>query len=51
MPKHETRNILLNKLGSKHNLIMKFGQFIWPEKILSKDYMRNVTWKLIPGLF
>ena len=24
MPKHETRNILLNNLGSKHSLLMKF---------------------------
>ena len=29
MPKHETRNILLNNLGSKHGLVMKFGQFMY----------------------
>ena len=29
MTKHETQNILLNNLGSKHSLVMKLGQFIY----------------------
>ena len=33
MPKHETRNILLNNLGSKHSLVMKIGQFMKYYKI------------------
>ena len=33
MPKHETRNILSNNLGSKHSLVMKFGQFMKYYKI------------------
>ena len=27
MPKHETEQILLNNLGTKHSLVIKFGQF------------------------
>ena len=34
MPKHETRNILLNNLGRKHSLVMKFGQFMQYHKII-----------------
>ena len=34
MPKHETRNILLNNLGSKRSLVMKFGQFMQFYKII-----------------
>ena len=40
MPKHKTRNtFLLNNLGSKHSLLMKFGQFMsdYKRKILSKN--------------
>ena len=44
MPKHETRNTLLNNLGSKHSLVMKFGQFI-------KNSVKNVAWKLVPVYF
>ena len=33
MPKHETRNTLSNNLGSKHSLVMKFGQFMYYYKI------------------
>ena len=33
MPKHETRNTLLNNLGSKRSLVMKFGQFMQYYKI------------------
>ena len=28
MPEHKTRNISLNKLASKHDLLMKLGQFM-----------------------
>ena len=28
MPKYETQNILLNNLGNKHSLVMKFGQLM-----------------------
>ena len=38
MLKHETQNILLNNLGSKHSVITK-------EKILSKNSMKNMAWK------
>ena len=34
MPKHETRNILLNNLGTKCSLVMKFGQFMQYDKVL-----------------
>ena len=34
MPKRETRNILLNKSGSKHSLLMKFRQFMYYYKII-----------------
>ena len=33
MPKRETQNTLLNKLGSKCSLLMKFGQFMQYYKI------------------
>ena len=48
------KQILLNSLGSKHTLVMKFGQFMQYYKIiffLSKNAMKNVTWKLIPRPF
>ena len=34
MPKHETRNTLLNNLRSKCSLVMKFGQFMQYYKII-----------------
>ena len=43
----KTKDILLNNLGSKHNLIMKFTK----ENFSSKNFMKNVTWKLILGPF
>ena len=51
MPKHETRNILLSNLESKHNLVMKFGQYMQYHKIifLSKNSTKYVAWKLVPG--
>ena len=52
MPKYETRNILLNNLGSRHSLVTKFGQCMYYYKInLSKNYMKNMAWKLVPGPF
>ena len=33
--KHEA--YFTDKLGSKHSLVMKFGQFIWPEKLYQKS--------------
>ena len=55
MPKHETRNTRNTRITweVKHSLVMKFGQFMYYYKIkfLSKNYMKNVAWKLIPGPF
>ena len=53
MPEHETQNILLNNLGSKPSLVIRFGQFMQYYKIifLSKNYTKNVAWKLVPGPF
>ena len=39
MAKHETRNIL-NNLGSKHSLVIKFGQLREYDKI--KFFIKNV---------
>ena len=51
MLKHETRNIL-NNLGSKSSLVMKFGQFMQYYRIISlSKNSTNVAWKLVPGLF
>ena len=40
-----TKHILLNNLGSKRSLVMKFGQFMQYYKIifLSKNSTKNVT--------
>ena len=48
-----TKHILLNNLGSKHNLVMKFGQFMEYYEIifLSKKPTENVAWELVPGPF
>ena len=48
-----TKHILLNNLGSKRSLVMKFGQFMQYYKIifLSKNSTKNVVWKLVPGPF
>ena len=54
MSKHETRNILLINLGSKHTLVIKFGQFMqhYKRAIFSKKFLKkNVAWKLVPGPF
>ena len=39
------KHILLNNLGSKHSLVMKFDQFIniTTEKFLSKNSMKKVA--------
>ena len=41
MPKHETQNTL-HILGTKHVLVMKFGQFMWycKIKVFIKKYMK-----------
>ena len=48
-----TKHILLNNLGSKRSLVMKFDQFIQYYKIifLSKNFMKSVAWELVPGPF
>ena len=53
MPKHETRNILLNNLGSKRSLVMNFGQFMqyYKKIFVSKNSAKNVAWELVPGHF
>ena len=53
MPKHETRNTLLNNLGSKRSLVMKFGQFMQYYQIFFfvKNSTKNVTWKLVSDPF
>ena len=53
MPKHEKGITLLNNLGSKRSLVMKFGQFMQYYKIffLSKNSTKNVAWELVPGPF
>ena len=40
------QNILLNDMGSKHSLIMKFYQFIILQK---KDFYQKIVWKMLPG--
>ena len=53
MPKYETRNTLLNNLGIKRSLVMKFGQFMQYYKIifLLENSMKSGAWKLVPGSF
>ena len=48
-----TKHILLNNLGSKCSLVMKFGQFMQYYKIifLSKNPTKNVARKLVPSPF
>ena len=43
-------NILLNNLGSKHNLLMKFSN-ITKEKNSMKNYTKTTIWKVIPDSF
>ena len=48
MPKHETRNTA----GSIRSLVNKFSQFInIIKENLLKNYLKNVTWKLVSGPF
>ena len=43
MPKHETRNILLNNLGSKRIMVMTFAQFMQYYKIiLTNNYKKKI---------
>ena len=54
MPKHDTyKNILLNNMGRKHSLVIKFGHFKQYYKVifLSKNSTKNVAWELVPGPF
>ena len=56
MPKKKMRqkNALLNNLGSKHHLVMKFGQFMSHKKRkkkLSKYSIKNIAWKLVIDSF
>ena len=48
-----TKHILLNNLGSKRSLVMKFGQFMqyYKKMFLPKNSTKNVAWKLVPGPF
>ena len=55
-----TKRILLNNLEGKRSLVMKFGQFMQYHKIIfssknsifsSKNSMKNLAWKLVPGPF
>ena len=50
MPKHETWNILLNNLESKHSLAKKIMD-ITTETFLSRNFMKNVAWNLFPSPF
>ena len=50
MPKHETWNILLNNLESKHSLAKKIMD-ITTETFLSRNFMENVAWKSISKPF
>ena len=44
---------ILNNLGSKRSLVMKFGQFMQYYKVifLSKNSRKNVAWEQVPGPF
>ena len=44
---------ILNDLGSKRSLVMKFGQFMQYHKIIfsSKNSMKNLAWELVPYPF
>ena len=48
-----TKHILLNNLGSKRSLVIKFGQFMqyYRKNFLIKNSTKNVAWKLVPGPF
>ena len=46
-----TKHILLNNVGSKHSLLVKFGQFMWYYKrkiVIKKFYEKR---GLVPGPF
>ena len=52
MPKHKTY-ISRNNLGSKHSLVMKFGQFMsyYKKKNSSKSSTKTAVRKLVLGPF
>ena len=48
MPKHKAKNtFLLNKFGSKHSLLMKFGQFVpyYKRKNFIETFYKNCDLK------
>ena len=47
------KRISLNNLGSKHSLVMNLARLgsITKDHFLSKSFMKNMTWKLVPGPF
>ena len=52
MSKHETRNTLLNNLGSKCSLVIKFGQFMQyyktssrPFSIFKESSVKKILWR------
>ena len=51
--KHETRDTLLNNLGGKRSLVMKFGQFMQYCKIIFfiKKLYEKCGLELVPGPF
>ena len=42
-----TKHILLKNLGSKHSLVIKFGQFMQYYK--TKIFYQKILWKMLPG--
>ena len=54
MPKHKNKeHILLNNLGSKHGLLMEFGQFMshHKRKKFAKKFYKNCNLKTSPRSF
>ena len=47
------KRISLNNLRGKHSLVMNLARLsiITKENFLSKSFMKNMTWKLVPGPF
>ena len=50
MVKHKKNSILRNKLGRKHNLLMKFGQFMsyYKRRKFMKKFYKNCDLKTSP---
>ena len=47
------KHIVLNNLGGKYSLVMKFAQFMSyrKRKNFNKNSTKTATWKLVPGSF